>query len=590
MFDAPHRWLLPLALLVIAFAVLLPHFAFQPEERLVTGLSAPVMVFYDRWDVPHLWAAHERDLFVAQGYIAAQDRLWQMLLRRQAARGRLADWLGPQVAETDALLAARGFYAEDEEPPASSSPCKIDSSAWEAYAAGVNAYLAQSNRSQPVELTVLKMRGVSVALDPWSPQDSWAVARLIAWAQGFTLDSDHQLAGLLTARLGDERAQELLQVPVPYPRVPFSPVVRQVMQLAAIPLTGGYSAPTTPPAWYIMGLHSPSCQVAGATVAGLPGVSLPSSGQPAGEAQDFFSETARQLMPYLVALTPQDWLQRRVTPMMARWDYRLEADSAPAAVYEAWVEALGCRTLADELGPELYARYAAGGRGQAALAHLVTRPQSPWWDDLTTPPRETRDEMMQRAYADALDELGRRYGDLHTIWEWGQMHAATFRHVLGETWPAWRLFNRGPVFLGGDGLTGEPVPFDAAISFEPVLVPALKWRVEADGEVMFALAGEQSGSPRLGPGGRLDEWRAGQYIPLLGTESEVKANTQRRLILRPAESQCSDPRPRGSPRRGALKTRCPPRLGNENSLTMSHSLVRAALSFPLRCAQGFDSG
>src|SRR5512139_306045 len=64
----------------------------------VTGLQSQVTVARDRWGIPHIYAADEHDLYVAQGYVTAQDRLWQMLLRRQAARGQLSAWLGPRAS------------------------------------------------------------------------------------------------------------------------------------------------------------------------------------------------------------------------------------------------------------------------------------------------------------------------------------------------------------------------------------------------------------------------------------------------------------------------------------------------------------
>jgi len=56
----------------------------------IPGLTEPVEVIRDRWGVPHIYAADLRDLFFAQGYVQAQDRLWQMELNRRLAGGRLS--------------------------------------------------------------------------------------------------------------------------------------------------------------------------------------------------------------------------------------------------------------------------------------------------------------------------------------------------------------------------------------------------------------------------------------------------------------------------------------------------------------------
>jgi penicillin amidase len=103
------------------------------------GLHGPVTAARDRWGVPHIYAGDEHDLFAAQGYVTAQDRLWQMLLRRQAARGKLSDWLGPRAAQADSTLGRPGFYTQAE-----STLRLLDAEtrvALDAYALGVNECL-----------------------------------------------------------------------------------------------------------------------------------------------------------------------------------------------------------------------------------------------------------------------------------------------------------------------------------------------------------------------------------------------------------------------------------------------------------------
>src|SRR5262245_16339615 len=102
---------LPLALAVGAWtaAVACGRGAPPPLVADVTGtavvpeLSAPVRVVRDTWGVPHIYAQNADDLFVAQGFVQAQDRLFQMDLWRRSAQGRLAQVLGPNFIERDAM-------------------------------------------------------------------------------------------------------------------------------------------------------------------------------------------------------------------------------------------------------------------------------------------------------------------------------------------------------------------------------------------------------------------------------------------------------------------------------------------------------
>src|ERR1043166_4327843 len=69
----------------------------------VGGVSAPVRVVRDRWGIPHIYAESANDLFLAQGFVQAEDRLFQMDLWRRASLGRLAEVLGPNFVERDGM-------------------------------------------------------------------------------------------------------------------------------------------------------------------------------------------------------------------------------------------------------------------------------------------------------------------------------------------------------------------------------------------------------------------------------------------------------------------------------------------------------
>lgn len=97
----------------------------------IPGLHGQATVVRDRWGVPYIYANDVHDLFVAQGYVTAQDRLWQMLVRRQAAHGQLSEWLGTHATLADAVLGKQDFPAQ----VASTPPDLLR----DAYALGVDA-------------------------------------------------------------------------------------------------------------------------------------------------------------------------------------------------------------------------------------------------------------------------------------------------------------------------------------------------------------------------------------------------------------------------------------------------------------------
>ncbi len=182
------------------------------DGELKAAVAAPVEIARDAEGVPHLFAKSERDGWFAMGYVHAQDRLWQMEFQRRVAQGRLAEFLGELAYDTDRLMRTLGFAGLAERVVA-----RIDAETrghLEAYAAGVNAYLAEG-RTLPVEFHVLR-----VAMEPWKPADSVAWLFVMAW--DLSGNWRHELGRVrFAAKVGRERAAELLP---PYPGDPATPL------------------------------------------------------------------------------------------------------------------------------------------------------------------------------------------------------------------------------------------------------------------------------------------------------------------------------------------------------------------------------
>ncbi len=165
------------------------------------ALSAPVTVRRDAHGVPHIDAATQDDMLVAQGYVTAQDRLWQMDSLRRSANGDLAEILGPALIKQDKTqrvlqirLTAHRIY--DQLPAA-------DRARLDAYARGINLFIAQCERSQalPVEFRLLMYRP-----QPWSGVDSISVGLMLVQ----TLDTHAAIKlsrARISSRLNDPRLE-----------------------------------------------------------------------------------------------------------------------------------------------------------------------------------------------------------------------------------------------------------------------------------------------------------------------------------------------------------------------------------------------
>src|SRR5690349_10169765 len=122
----------------------------------VPGLDSAVEVRRDRWGVPHIYARTPHDVFFAQGYVAAQDRLFQMEIWRRAGEGRLAEVLGPAYVNRDRL--ARLFRYRGDMTAEWNSYAPDTRQLVTAFVDGVNAYIAEvrSDSSKlPIEFSLL---------------------------------------------------------------------------------------------------------------------------------------------------------------------------------------------------------------------------------------------------------------------------------------------------------------------------------------------------------------------------------------------------------------------------------------------------
>ena len=133
-------------------------------ELTVPGLRAPVEVIRDEWGVPHIYAQNDDDLFFAQGYVMAQDRLWQMEMWRRWREGRLAEIFGPEALDYDRrarLMMFRGPFDETEWTSYHPDARRL----FTAHANGVNAYIEQHRGNLPVEFQL-----TGVVPEPWTAE------------------------------------------------------------------------------------------------------------------------------------------------------------------------------------------------------------------------------------------------------------------------------------------------------------------------------------------------------------------------------------------------------------------------------------
>ena len=168
----------------------------------LAGLTAPVIITYDTLAVPTISASNLPDLFFAQGYITAQDRLWQMDMTRRFASGDLAVALGPKYLKYDREQRILGMRQVAARAAANMEPQQR--AQFEAYAAGVNAYIEQHRKTLPLEF-----RFLGYAPHVWTVEDSLLVGLSMTEFLNHGLYKDKLEKEKILAKLGPELTADL---------------------------------------------------------------------------------------------------------------------------------------------------------------------------------------------------------------------------------------------------------------------------------------------------------------------------------------------------------------------------------------------
>ncbi|MFD6700541.1 MULTISPECIES: penicillin acylase family protein [unclassified Microbacterium] len=149
-------------------------------ELALKGLQAQVTVQRDDRGIPTVTADNTHDLFYAQGFVHAQDRFWEMDFRRHVTSGRVAELFGSSQVATDEFLRTLDWHGIAEKEVAA-----MDATTrgyYQAYADGVNAYLADHKGAEAsFEYAVVGMTNPDYGIEPWTPADSVAWLKAMAW-------------------------------------------------------------------------------------------------------------------------------------------------------------------------------------------------------------------------------------------------------------------------------------------------------------------------------------------------------------------------------------------------------------------------
>jgi penicillin G amidase len=287
--------ILLIAIVVGAYLFVQKSLPVVEGEITVEGLHGEVSVWRDEQGVPHIEAQHEHDLYVAQGYVTAQDRLFQMDLSRRQASGKLSEVVGEATVEQDQFFRTIGLRRAAEASVDSYSPEAL--AVLDAYAQGVNAYVQQAkeNGTLPVEFSLMGYEP-----EMWDKVDSLTIGKFMAYDLGGNWEGQ-AFRYRLAQQFSEEKVLDLLPT---YPED--GPTVIQGLKEHPVDLStllatahtteemngsnnwvisgeqteSGFPIVAndphlglgTPSIWYQTHLQSPAVNVSGVIFAGVPGI------------------------------------------------------------------------------------------------------------------------------------------------------------------------------------------------------------------------------------------------------------------------------------------------------------------------------
>lgn len=230
----------------------------------------------------------------------------------------------------------------------------------------------------------------------------------------------------------------------------------------------------------------------------------------------------------------------RAMELMNSWTGSHQLEDIGPTLYYKFINRILYYLLADELGDEDYLAFATTHLMKRSIPFLMANPDSPWWDNKTTEEKETREQIVNKAFGEALAQLSEMLGDDISQWRWSRIHTLEHEHLIGRVEPMDKVFNVGPFPIAG----GQEVINNTGFrnrpdgQFEVYMGPSRRAVIDF-GDLSHAqtiLPTGQSGNP-MSPhySDQAEMYARGEYRTMWLEEGDVRANQKHQLWLVPKQ-------------------------------------------------------
>jgi penicillin amidase len=256
---------------------------------------------------------------------------------------------------------------------------------------------------------------------------------------------------------------------------------------------------------------------------------------------DSFDSNAPLFVPIILQMDELSDNQANAQNALKDWDYQNRADSTGAAVFNAFWRHFLQNTFNDQVPEERY--YPDGGsRWNEIMRHMDEN--SAWWDDKTTTDvTETRADTLRKSFEQGVAELEKMLGNDPTEWNWGEMHASTFRNgTLGESGvpPIEALFNRGPFPTSGGEAIVNATGWSVQDGYETNWLPSMRMIVDLsnlNNSVTVHTTGQSGHAYHPHYIDMAEMWANIQYYSMSWDQNEVLSQAGGHLVLTPKETE-----------------------------------------------------
>jgi penicillin G amidase len=256
--------------------------------------------------------------------------------------------------------------------------------------------------------------------------------------------------------------------------------------------------------------------------------------------QDLFSPLAEELTPLMIRVLKERFSgeeAREAERILSAWDRTMGPDSRGACLFEVAFRFLTENIFRDELGEELFVGYLKTVSFPVrALRGMIRKGSSPWFEGVTTPEKESMEDLVSRSLSQTFSYLGEALGKEMSGWTWGRVHTLSFEHALGNRKPLDRVFNLGPFPVGGSHLTvnKKQYPYEKPFHANHGVAQRMIVDLSSRDHALHVLSTGESGhlkSPHYQD--QLSLYLGGEYRHVPISPEEVERQSEHILILRP---------------------------------------------------------